>query len=198
VLLLLAQLAAAFAILDRSGAEPGRIAILAVFAGVLWARVALRVFRLPRDTFGWRDAFVSAVGSAAYLLGFALLGARNGPPLSPIDGLAFLLYLAGALLSTGADVLRSRCQAAGTPVDALCTAGPFAFVRHPRYVGELTWASGWALATHSAVAWVIVGVHAAILVGLHIPALERRLAGRHGAAYRAWAHRTARLIPWVY
>jgi protein-S-isoprenylcysteine O-methyltransferase Ste14 len=197
VLLQLIQLAGAFAILDRSGTQPGRVAILALFAGVLWTRLAFRVNRLPRDTFGWWDALVATIASAPYLVGFAALGAGAGAPL-PVDSVAVALFAAGLTLSAGADAFRAAQQARQAPLDALCTQGPYALVRHPKYLGDLTWASGWALATHSAFAWAIVGVHATILVLVYIPALERRLAGRHGAAYRAWARGTPRLIPFVY
>lgn len=199
VLLQVAQLAVAFAVLDRSGADPGRIGLLVVFAGVLSARVGFRLFRSFTPAFAWRDAIVTTLASSGYLVGFAVLGARENVPVSSIDAGAFALYASGALLSTGSESFRTAHQLARAPaLDALCTTGPYAIVRHPKYVGDLAWASGWALATRASAAWIIVLLHAAILVFVYIPALERRLAGRYGAAYAAWAQRTARLIPHVF
>lgn len=199
VLLQVAQLAVAFAVLDRSGAAPGRVGVLVVFAGVLSARVGFRLFRSAGPGFGWRDAIVTTIATAGYLVGFALLGAQENAPVSSIDAGAFALYAAGALLSTASDSVRAAHQLARAPaLDALCTTGPYAVVRHPKYVGDLAWASGWAVATRASAAWIIVLIHAAILVFVYIPALERRLAGRYGAAYTAWAQRTARLIPYVF
>lgn len=68
VLLQVAQLAVAFAVLDRPGADPGRVGLLVVFAGVLSARVGFRLFRSFSPGFRWRDAIVTTLASAGYLV----------------------------------------------------------------------------------------------------------------------------------
>jgi protein-S-isoprenylcysteine O-methyltransferase Ste14 len=71
-------------------------------------------------------------------------------------------------------------------------------VRYPKYLGDLAWASGWALATRAGAAWLVVGVHAAILVLVYVPALDRRLAELHRAEWEEWAKRTRRVVPLIY
>ena len=104
------------------------------------------------------------------------------PPL----GLTFIV--AGLLLrSWAAGVIAKRAE--------LATMGPYAFVRHPLYVGSFLMALGFvqvmedrlALAATLLLYWVI-----------YLPVMraeERELAQRFGATWHAYAARTGRVIP---
>ncbi len=198
VLAHLAFVAIAFAILDRSELPAGRVAILALFAGVRWFRMAYRLSRAPRDPLSWRDALLTTMAAGTYQLMFASLGATRRGSFGTLELVAMLLYVAGAALSTSCEAMRAARLSRPGSAGALLMRGPFSLVRYPKYLGDVLWASGWALATRTASAWVIVCLHAAILVLVYIPALDRRLRARHGAAYGAWAERTARIVPFVY
>jgi protein-S-isoprenylcysteine O-methyltransferase Ste14 len=80
---------------------------------------------------------------------------------------------------------------------ALLTDGPYALVRHPRY---LCWMG--LLVTVALVAGSLGGLIAATgflaLVVRRIVREERFLYASHGRRYAAYAASTARLIPWVY
>ncbi len=80
---------------------------------------------------------------------------------------------------------------------ALLTDGPYALVRHPRY---LCWMG--LLVTIALVAGSVGGLVAAagflVLVLRRIDREERFLRSSHGRRYALYAAATARLIPWVY
>lgn len=86
-----------------------------------------------------------------------------------------------------------RAPAAG----ALLTDGPYAAVRHPRY---LCWMG--LLVSIALVADSLAGLGAAagflLLVLRRIAREERFLRTSHGTRYAAYAATTARLLPWVY
>lgn len=191
------ELAIAFAILDRSGAPAGRVGLLATFAALSWFAAAHRLACRP-GTFSRGDALVTTIFAGAYQLGFAWLASRSSAPLGAVDAVATLLFLGGTGLSAASDRVRRRFHAEPENAQRLCAAGPFAVVRYPTYLAGLVQSSGWALATRSATAWLVVAAHAAVLLLVYAPALDRRLAGRHRGEFRAWASRTWRVLPLVY
>jgi protein-S-isoprenylcysteine O-methyltransferase Ste14 len=198
VLAHVAQLAIAFAVLDRGGAPAGRQALLALFATTFWFRMTHRATSAPRGAFSWRDSRLAMAATGAYQLGFAILGTSSAAPLGPSDALAVAAFASGSALGSLCDAVRLRLHARAPGGAALCTRGAFAYVRYPRYAGDVLWSAGWALATGARASWVLVAAHSALVVFVYVPALERRLSLRYGSDYRAWAARTARLIPFVY
>jgi protein-S-isoprenylcysteine O-methyltransferase Ste14 len=83
------------------------------------------------------------------------------------------------------------------PGHRLVTTGIYSMVRNPSYLGLLINAVGWGLAFRS-----VVGVLLALLNVLPLVARmhseERLLEAHFGDEYRAYAARTARLIPGIY
>jgi protein-S-isoprenylcysteine O-methyltransferase Ste14 len=79
----------------------------------------------------------------------------------------------------------------------LMTDGPYALVRHPRY---LCWMG--LLTSIAVVADSPLGLAAAagffVLVRRRIAREERYMQARHGARWAAYAAATKRLVPWLY
>jgi protein-S-isoprenylcysteine O-methyltransferase Ste14 len=83
------------------------------------------------------------------------------------------------------------------PGHRLITTGPYGFVRHPGYLGEIASVLGMSLALSS-----LIGLAMTILL---VPVLIRRigteeemLLARFGDEYREYVQRTKRLIPGIY
>ena len=92
----------------------------------------------------------------------------------------------------------------GSVVEApqLVTAGPYAYVRNPLYVGNFVTATGFALAFTGKNAGFarlgLVGLSLAAMVGIYaivVPHEERFLRATFGAAYDDYAERVPRLVP---
>jgi protein-S-isoprenylcysteine O-methyltransferase Ste14 len=114
--------------------------------------------------------------------------------------LGAILFLAGTFLRIAAVRTLGPRHSVWVAVQEnhrLVTGGVYRFVRHPSYVGALLAVFGWALAFRSA-----VGMALAILlvppILSRIDAEERLLVAEFGQLYRAYQHRTARLLPMVY
>lgn len=177
---------------------PGRRALLLAFGIVLWLRMSATALVLLRRRFGWNEMGTVAGGLLLYQLGFALLGVGSPRGLGALDLLAAALFLAGGALNTLSEWARLRFKARPENRGKLYTRGPFAVVRHPNYLGDILWGVGWALATRSPWSALIVAAEIAGFVFVNIPQLSAHLEQRYGDAYRAWAARTARLVPWIY
>ncbi|MEJ2287970.1 MAG: isoprenylcysteine carboxylmethyltransferase family protein [Deinococcales bacterium] len=178
--------------------DPSRRALLLAFGVILWLRMSGTALILLKRRFRWNEMAAVGFGVALYQLGFALLGVGSSRPLGPLDVLAAVLFLGGGALNTGSEWARLRFKARPGNRGKLYTRGPFALVRHPNYLGDVLWGVGWALASRSPWSILIVAAEIAGFVFVNIPQLSAYLEQRYGDAYREWAARTARLIPWLY
>jgi len=178
--------------------DAGRRALLLAFAVVLWLRMSGTALILLRRRFAWNEMGAVVGGVALYQLGFALLGVGSRQALGALDVLAVLLFLGGGALNTGSEWARLRFKARPENRGRLYTRGSFALVRHPNYLGDCLWGVGWALATRSPWSILIVAAEVAGFVFVNIPQLSAYLERRYGDDYRAWAAKTARLVPWLY
>jgi protein-S-isoprenylcysteine O-methyltransferase Ste14 len=77
---------------------------------------------------------------------------------------------------------------------ALVTNGPYRFVRHPVYSGNLALLLGTALGTLNLLVLTIVPLAAFGLL-MEARVEEELLESKFGDVYRAYAHRTGRFIP---
>ena len=125
-----------------------------------------------------------------YLLGFVVLWLAQPSWASVSGGLSGLL--AGLVV---------RAWGAGHLVktDRLAVSGPYAYVRHPLYLGTLLIGAGFASMLRG---WLALGVLAAFLgwfVLFYFPRKERtesaRLLARYGEAYGAYKDQVPALLP---
>src|SRR5262249_46038222 len=77
----------------------------------------------------------------------------------------------------------------------LTTSGPYAFTRHPLYLGSLLIAVGFLLAGRSSIAAPLGIAYFWLFYGSAISREERRLAGRFGGDFAAYADRVPRFRP---
>ena len=187
--------------------EPVVAGVLALVLLLLLIRNAWDLRKLPHDH--------GAMGAAGALpaLGSAGLGAFV------LMTIAYpLLYLAGRLDSLTGSVLQLRfpgdtvVQLAGAALLAaglvlafwslhalkpgtLTTTGPYARMRHPMYAGYvLAFAGLFPLTLNLLALLSLLAIPAQIAVALRE---EATLETRYGAAYRAYAARTGRFLPWA-
>ncbi len=76
--------------------------------------------------------------------------------------------------------------------------GPYRAVRHPGYSGALLALLGFGLALANWLSLLVIFVVPMLALGIRIKVEEATLADALGEEYRAYTHRTARLIPAVW
>ncbi len=84
------------------------------------------------------------------------------------------------------------------PGHELVSRGLYRYVRHPAYTGLLLCFLALGIASSSWLGLLAATVPAAAALAHRIRVEERALADRFGEAYRAYARRTARLVPGLY
>jgi len=79
--------------------------------------------------------------------------------------------------------------------EELATRGPYAWVRHPLYVGNLLLATGFAVAAHEWWAYVLVAVFLIFFYPNAIRQEDAKLHRLFGPAWKEWRSVTRALIP---
>jgi protein-S-isoprenylcysteine O-methyltransferase Ste14 len=82
-------------------------------------------------------------------------------------------------------------------VHTVCDSGPYRFVRHPGYAGNIIALFGIVLALGSL--WALIPATVASIIAMIRTVLEDRTLQAELPGYRDYAQRVRyRLIPWIY
>ena len=191
-------LAAGVLILWRGTADVTRRLLLASAFLIVYLRLTLTVFHLLKRSIGWQEAASIPFAFALYYIGFAMLaGVARGP--EGLVGFAGAgLFIAGSLINTGSEMLRDRWKSNSANEGKLYTGGLFRFAVHINYFGDLVWVLGLALMTQVIWSLLIPAALFCFFAFLNAPMLDRHLEQHYGEAFRAYAERTAQIIPFVY
>ena len=167
------------------------IAALAFFALSI---VLYAVRYTPRQAaLGLFPRFAAVVGTFSSL-GFLLL-----PPQELSSALylaSLLLLVVGTAFAVWALLVLGRSISLLPQARRLVTGGPYAFVRHPLYLGEMVAIAGIALQHLSPWALLLVGLS----WGFQFQRMkyEERVLSESFPEYKDYMARTARLVPGVY
>ena len=168
------------------------------FGIVLWIRMAFTAHILLKRRFDWNECMAVIGAVAFYQIGFAACGATATANLSTVDLLAVGLFSVGSYVNTGAEIQRKHFKENPANKGKLYVQGLFSIVRHPNYLGDILWATGWALMARNVWALLIPAAAATGFVTMFIPQLSAYLCERYNDQYQNWAKRTKRLIPYIY
>ncbi len=80
----------------------------------------------------------------------------------------------------------------------LITAGPYRYLRHPAYFGQILLMLGFGIALTDAASVAVAVIPMLIALAVRIRIEERALLGHFGDAYARYCERTRRLIPLVW
>jgi protein-S-isoprenylcysteine O-methyltransferase Ste14 len=148
------------------------------------------------------DAFVFARRGALLAIPAAALAILGKPSAFSI-AVGLPLAFAGEAIrawAVGYSGVTTRSDAVEAP--ALVTAGPYAYVRNPLYVGNFVTASGFAIAFTGAnrplVRLGIVGASLAVMLGVYsviVPHEETFLRTTFGSAFEDYAASVPRIFP---
>lgn len=197
--------------IDHVRATGAVLLVALAWSGIGFMRSHGSIHERPRDGRARAFLVVAALLHWSWLLaGLVLLARRRGifQETAFVHGEDALARGAGALLFALGNLLyfmarralRANLQLAATAPregNTLVTAGPYARIRHPIYLGEILIATGLALVVGS---WIFLAIAAALILLLPsvISREEEQLAQAFGDAWSAHALRTHRLLPGVW
>lgn len=176
-------------------------------AAVIWAVAEL--LSLPRSRMQLRlergDWLSIALGTVPVVGAGAAFLHEFLQPADPVDALLMLpgvaLFFSGIGLRIWSKLSLGRYYTfdiSVTPAHRVTTKGPYRFVRHPLYLGTLLTAAGLPLMTQGWMPFWLFTVPTTAIYGLRLVREDAYLMTAMGEAYRDYARRTARLIPYVW
>ena len=115
----------------------------------------------------------------------------------PLQTLGLLLHLGMAVFNRWTSRYLRAAFAGNVVRPALMRSGPYAYVRHPTYVGAMIQKIAEPLVFGSVIAWVLALLWWALLLG-QVRAEEPHLRELFGGEYEDYARQTAKLIPGVF
>ena len=144
----------------------------------------------------------SATGIGLWLpLIMVLLGVAAYPINLPEGAVALAVMVLGvgirvwAAMTLGKYYTTTLMMSEGQKV---VTAGPYAFVRHPGYLGEIMIWTGFAVVSSNLVLFILLPAMFVAVYLYRISVEERMLVKELGDDYVRYRRRTRRLIPSVY
>ena len=121
---------------------------------------------------------------------YSLLGFKGDPHLNPIHIASNLIIVAGFIVLSAAWRVLLKAQQEG----ALATTGPYAYVRHPQYVGFILIMVGFLLQWPTLLTLAMFPVLVTMYVRL-AHREEREVAAEFGGIWNAYAAATPRWVP---
>jgi len=200
--------------------DPSPRGALALLLAVLWAaRLALhilwrnrgksedrryRVIRANNEpNFAFKSLYIVFLLQAvlAWLVAMPLLGTAlsTASPLGPVDLPGVLLWLAGFLLQSTADLQLARFQKRPDAERAVMNQGVWRYSRHPNYFGEfLMWWGLWLIAAAGGAWWTVFGplLITFFLLKVSGVALTEKDIGSRRPEYADYIRRTSAFVPW--
>lgn len=178
-------------------APVSRRVLLFAFILVTYLRITLMITVFLKRNIGWQEAAAIPFAFALYYLGFSLLGGTRPAPVGLPDVIAILLFVIGAGINTGAELLRHRWRSDSRNRGKLYTGGLFRYSRHANYFGDLVYVSAWALLTRNPWSAIIPVFLFCMFAFYNVPALDKHLAEKYGADFAAYRARTKGFIPFL-
>jgi len=134
-----------------------------------------------RPVAGWRAGLADALARRRVPLGYALALLAFWLAQPTGKSLAF-----GAVLAIAGEALRIWAAGHLEKGREVTTSGPYAFTRHPLYVGSAVMGAGFAVAANSIPVAVLVFAYLAVTIAAAIRAEEAHLTDKFGTRYPAY------------
>lgn len=175
-----------------------RRSLLAAAAVLYFLRVLGTLFIFIKRRVPWSEVATIAVWVGIIDILFAYFGGRIETAVGAWIVIGGCLVLVGSAINSGSEWQRLTWKNRPENKGHLFTGGMWKYSRHVNYFGDLVLFTGWAMMTGVPALFVIPVLMIGGFAFANVPAQDRYLAERYGDEYKAYASRTARLIPFIY
>jgi protein-S-isoprenylcysteine O-methyltransferase Ste14 len=187
---------ATVSLLGVGSAPSPSAAVFHALSATLWGLFIVLINIRPAPLRRNRSAVgvIVALLSQLAVIAVGLFGARTDGGVAVLA--SDVLLIAGLAFAIGSVAVLGRCFGILPDVRGLVTHGPYRYVRHPLYVGELTAVLGIVLGSRQPL-WAGVTWIACLGLQLARTGYEERNISAEFPQYAEYAARTKRLIPGI-
>lgn len=175
-----------------------RRSLLAASAVLYFLRVLGTLFVFIKRKVPWSEVATIAVWIGIIDILFAYFGGRTETAVGVWTVIGGCLVLGGSAINSGSEWQRMIWRRKPENKGHLFTDGLWRYSRHVNYFGDIVLFTGWVMMTGVPALFVIPVLMIGGFAFANVPAQDRYLAERYGDEYKAYADRTARLIPFIY
>jgi len=182
---------------DVPEGNPVRNALVFTWLLIVLLAYEAKILYIERQYMLVEVFFVLPVIFPAMIVYIAVFTRKNNSPIGATDFIAGVFVLFGIFLNEWPEIMRTRWKKRAENQGKLYTVGFFSYVRNPNYLGDVIWATGWAMASSWAVAWVPIMI-TCVFIFMYIPEKESYLAKRYESEWPAYEAKTCKLFPFIY
>ncbi|WP_062305703.1 methyltransferase family protein [Demequina subtropica] len=183
---------------DLSVATPLRRTLVGVLAVVYLIRLLVTQYVMVKRPFPWPEALAVGPWVVILQLTMAWFGGTTEAPVDWVVWVGVGLYALGSWLNTWSEEQRRRFKKDPAHRGVLFTGGLFSVVMHPNYLGDTLLFTGFAMVAGGWWPLLAPAIMAASFAFGHIARLDAHLEEHYGDAFRAYAARTRKFIPFVW
>jgi protein-S-isoprenylcysteine O-methyltransferase Ste14 len=158
---------------------------------------------VAREKWGsrWFIALAYAVFFSGLVVSASDSATRNGKfTLTAVGALGVTFLIVGLSIYFASRLILGRSFSETVrvrPEQKLVTKGPYRFIRHPIYLGEILYFLSIPLILGSLYGFIIMLILIPMLLR-RIEYEEKVLSAKFGPEYEEYAHRTRKLVPFIY
>ena len=182
----------------NGNAFPARRVIIFIFNIITFLRLGYMMFFLLKRKIPWEESISVPFAFSLYYIGFSLFVLPTTKPVDGVDISAILLFVAGCVLNSRGEILRTRWKKNPANKGKIYTEGFFHYARHINYFGDILWVSAYAVLTRNYYALTIPVFLFCFFAFYNAPKLDKYLREKYRAQYSEYARKTKMLIPFIY
>ncbi|MCG8569530.1 MAG: DUF1295 domain-containing protein [Spirochaetes bacterium] len=165
---------------------------------ITYLRMSFTLLVLLKREMGWEEALSVPFAFLLYYVGFSILSLFKKVPYNGVEYAGITLFILGAFINTTSEVLRNQWKKKSENRGKLYTKHFFALCRHPNYLGDLLWVSGFAFVTHNLYSAIIPLFLFSFFAFYNAPILEKYLAKKYSEQFYDYKKRVKMLIPFIF
>jgi len=173
--------------------------ILVLSAAVIYflRQIYTGSFLLKRKM-GWSEVWTVAPWLFVIHTVFVWLSGINPGHVGIYEYIGIFLYFFGSYLNTGSEYMRLVWKKNPDNKGKLYTQGLFKYSMHINYFGDSLLFTGYAFLTGSIYSLIIPVIMTAGFIYFHIPMLDKYLGEKYGDAFKEYAAKTKKFVPFIY
>jgi protein-S-isoprenylcysteine O-methyltransferase Ste14 len=165
---------------------------------IYFFRLQITVWVFQKRKWTWLETITISILMSFALYAFANIGGNNKQVIGVVEVIGVLLYILGSYINTHSEYFRYIWKIKEENKGRLYIEGLFSMSMHINYFGDIILFTGFAMITHSLIMFVIPLIMTVNFIFNIIPSLDRYLEKKYGEEFRDYAHKTKKLIPWIY